>query len=457
MLAFACAAPGTLESGELAEDEPPSVAATPDGGMDAGAHRVQDDVLGVSLSVPSAWVKRDDEFLDGEAYGFVLVEPPPAPAALAEPHATPILRVALVSDATPAQIPALVEAKTLEYPDSEVRAHDLQIGDRSAVGLTGLPAPDDGLYSLVFVGVSHRVYTLGVWRDLDEEAMELFARIQFDVPSRDVASLALPALVTFLAERGLPEAGAALLLDDERAPTITDGDELWGEEPEEALLMPIADSGESGAALARGCVQQPRGLRWQTQWIGDANFWGRRGTTTMGYPRGRGFFGQGPYHYGCWGSYHQHYAVDYPLQHGAKLYAATPGRVTYAGYRNDGYWSLGIHVDVTTYQNGNRYVSRSAHLSRVYVRKGQDISNKRLPWVVIGRAGSTGAATSSYPHLHAAVFYRPGLDRYGRAYGGTSVRPRRMRCFGCGSPDVRAPNGKGGFYTRWWHGRVLHW
>lgn len=418
----------------------------------ASSQVIEDDVLGVRLTVPVEWSKHDDEFLDGQSYGFVLSEPGLHMSG-ETPHGRPILRVSLVPDGVPADIPRLVADKRAEYPEHEVVEEAVELHGHEGIALRGLPAPE-GEYTLAYLSAGDRVYALGAWQDPGaglDEVLPVFEMVEFTAPTDRVTSLELPSLAEYLTARGLPEEGAELVLDTTRTVGISLPDDAE-EEPVEASDPPEGE-GVATAALVSGCAVQPPGLPWQTQWWRDARYYSNAGWTTMGFPRGRGFFGEGPYHYGCWGSYHQHYAVDYPLQTGARLYAATPGRVTYAGYRNDGYWSLGIHVDVTTYVNGVRYVSRSAHLSSVNVRKGQVISRRNLPYVVIGRAGTTGAAV--YPHLHAAVFQSPGLDAFGRAYGGTSVRPRRMRCYDC-NPDRWGNNGQR-FYTRWWKGRSLRY
>ena len=407
---------------------------------------VTDDTVGVSLTAPKDWVVKHDEFTDG-TYGFVLAERNEGD----DFHPFhPKLRVALVEDATPEQIGELVEEKRAEYAELELNQTEVEVGGAMGVAVSGLPAPE-GQYTVVYVGVEGRVYHVGVWQELGAEAQRLFDKLEFTPPVQSLKTLNLPDLETYLKARGMPEVGDEVELDYSRTDGAPLAEASWeGDEPDVTLE----------AQVARGCALQPRGLRWQTQWIDDASYysnrpgWSRMGTST------NGFFNDPKYHLGCKSNpprtYGQFYAVDYGLQVGAKLYSAIPGRVKYAGQSNDNYWSLGIFVDVRTTVGGNAYTNRSAHLSRLNVRKGKFISKKNLPYVVIGRAGLTGY--SGYPHLHTAVFKNASVDRYGRAYNGTSVKPRKMRCFGCNSNQYdTGAKGKGGFYTNFYRQRWLKW
>ena len=428
LLLSAC---GTQEPTAVPDKPAPSVA----------TKAVVDKVVGVAVTVPKDWVVQHDKFTDG-TYGFILTERNDNEHDTYHPF-HPVLRVALVDGATPDQIGKLVKDKLEEYPELELEPTKVKVGGVSGVAVGGLPAPE-GQYSVAYVGVKGRVYNVGVWQGLGAEAQRLFDTVAFETPTRSLKSLRVPDLKTYLKTHGLPEVGQKLELDYSR----TGGTFLAGAiETTDDTELSLAPTG-----VQAGCAAQPSGLPWQTQWIDDANAFGSRGWSRMGYASG-GFFNEG-YHVGCAGGYHQFYAVDYGLQRGAKLYAATPGRVTWVGARNDSYWSLGIFVDVRTTVGGASYTSRSAHLSSVNVRKGQTITTANLPYVVIGRAGSTGAATG--PHLHAAVFKNASLGSSGPVYGGTSVKMTKMRCFGCSNYDVDAP-GAGGYYTRFYRQRWLKW
>jgi murein DD-endopeptidase MepM/ murein hydrolase activator NlpD len=293
--------------------------------------------------------------------------------------------------------------------------------------------------------VEDRVYHIGVWRGLDAKARELFDMVEFQKPTRSVESVDVPTKAAFLKEHGMPEKGQELKLNFSR----TGGErleaaKLWDAEALKAASTASkeGDNKAKTSSSAGGCVAQPYGLRFQTQWLNDTDYYGGSpGWSRLVSYRNRG---RSPYHYGCnWGA-RQYYAMDFTLSYGALLYSGIPGRVTWAGASNDSYRSLGIFVDVVTYVNGTRYVNRSAHLSRLFVTEGNYISLANLPYIEIGRVGLTG--TTATPHLHTALFAYPGLDRYGRAYYGTSVRPRSMRCYACTNYEVNA-SGSGGYYT----------
>lgn len=89
-----------------------------------------------------------------------------------------------------------------------------------------------------------------------------------------------------------------------------------------------------------------------------------------------------------------HPGIDFPAPTGTAVFAARAGRVTWAGWRADGY---GNEVSIA-HRNGVR--SMYAHLSRVLVARGRYVSAGTL----IGRVGATGLATG--PHLHFEVRLR---------------------------------------------------
>ena len=88
-----------------------------------------------------------------------------------------------------------------------------------------------------------------------------------------------------------------------------------------------------------------------------------------------------------------HAGVDFPAPTGARVVAATSGRVASAGW--DAGW--GNHIVIA---HGSGVSTLVAHLSSIAVSRGR--------WVgagaTIGRVGATGAATG--PHLHLEVFSR---------------------------------------------------
>ena|SRR3989338_2360660 len=88
-----------------------------------------------------------------------------------------------------------------------------------------------------------------------------------------------------------------------------------------------------------------------------------------------------------------------------------PGKVIYAG---EIWWGYGKHIIL---DNGNNITSVYAHLDKIFVVKGQEITTTKQ---VIGREGSTGWSTG--PHLHFEV----------RVYG-IPVNPRTF--LGQGNPN----------------------
>lgn len=84
---------------------------------------------------------------------------------------------------------------------------------------------------------------------------------------------------------------------------------------------------------------------------------------------------------------HQHYGVDVAANTGTAVRAARDGLVTKAG------WG-GSYGNVVYLDHGDGSQTRYAHLSAIAVRVGQAVRQGD----VVGRVGSTGAATG--PHLH---------------------------------------------------------
>lgn len=85
-----------------------------------------------------------------------------------------------------------------------------------------------------------------------------------------------------------------------------------------------------------------------------------------------------------------HDGVDIAASYGNGAYAYSSGTVTFAGW-NGGYGKV-VYID-----HGNGLQTRYAHLSKIYVRKGQQVSAGQK----IGAVGSTGNSTG--PHLHFEV------------------------------------------------------
>ena len=85
-----------------------------------------------------------------------------------------------------------------------------------------------------------------------------------------------------------------------------------------------------------------------------------------------------------------HRGVDYSVRKGAPIYATANGVVAYTGK-----WSrFGLVVEIS---HGHGYVTRFAHVSKIFVKKGQHVKRGD----VIARVGATGRATAA--HLHYEV------------------------------------------------------
>jgi murein DD-endopeptidase MepM/ murein hydrolase activator NlpD len=89
-----------------------------------------------------------------------------------------------------------------------------------------------------------------------------------------------------------------------------------------------------------------------------------------------------------------HAGVDFTASYGAMVRAAASGRVRRAGWDSGGYGYLVV------IGHGHGVRTMYAHLSRIYVHRGQRISVGSR----VGRVGATGYAFG--PHLHFEVRYR---------------------------------------------------
>jgi murein DD-endopeptidase MepM/ murein hydrolase activator NlpD len=85
-----------------------------------------------------------------------------------------------------------------------------------------------------------------------------------------------------------------------------------------------------------------------------------------------------------------HRGIDYSVRKGAAIYATANGVVAYSGK-----WSrFGLVVEIS---HGHGYSTRYAHVSKVFVKKGQHVKRGD----VVARVGATGKATAA--HLHYEV------------------------------------------------------
>ena len=90
------------------------------------------------------------------------------------------------------------------------------------------------------------------------------------------------------------------------------------------------------------------------------------------------------------GSHTGHTALDFGVPVGTNVQSTMAGKVTYAGWNNEGYGNLVI------VENGD-YRTYYAHLSNIPVKVGQTVKSGE----VIGYSGNTGNSTG--PHLHYEV------------------------------------------------------
>ena len=115
------------------------------------------------------------------------------------------------------------------------------------------------------------------------------------------------------------------------------------------------------------------------------------------WPVAGGYISQG-YHYG-------HYGLDIAADAGTKVMAAGAGKVTFAGWKNNG---GGYQVWIA---HGSGLFTTYNHMSSISVGTGQSVGRGQQ----VGRVGMTGNATG--PHLHFEVWRGPIWD------GGQRVNP----------------------------------
>ncbi|MEK9200982.1 MAG: M23 family metallopeptidase [Patescibacteria group bacterium] len=87
-----------------------------------------------------------------------------------------------------------------------------------------------------------------------------------------------------------------------------------------------------------------------------------------------------------------HRGLDIATAHGTPIVAADSGRVTTAGWPDNGGYGNRVVID-----HGNGYTTLYAHLSKVYVTAGQTVKRGDT----LGLEGSTGRSTG--PHLHFEI------------------------------------------------------
>jgi murein DD-endopeptidase MepM/ murein hydrolase activator NlpD len=86
-----------------------------------------------------------------------------------------------------------------------------------------------------------------------------------------------------------------------------------------------------------------------------------------------------------------HTGIDIANSVGTDIIPLYEGTITYAGENS---WGFGKHIII---DHGNNVITIYAHLSKIFVYKGQKISRGE----VIGKMGTTGWSTG--PHLHFQI------------------------------------------------------
>ncbi len=85
-----------------------------------------------------------------------------------------------------------------------------------------------------------------------------------------------------------------------------------------------------------------------------------------------------------------HHGIDYAAPYGTPVRSVADGRVVFAGWR-------GGYGKTVIVKHKNGYSTLYGHLARIFVKRGQHVSQGQ----VIGSVGSTGLSTG--PHLHYEV------------------------------------------------------
>lgn len=440
----------------------PSTAAT---GAPATTTTVRDDVAGVSVAIPREWRVVPDPVLFN-TYGFALFDP--AGPDVGGHDRSPVARVALAYQAEPEQIEPLVAELMGKYREFPLARHEVRVGGRRGVAVSGLPGTDP--YTLVYVVDGDRVYRIGLWTaepGLDDRARTLLAGLRFHAPKRSVRSLGLvPVREAMYRSPPADQVAINAQLHAARAAMVA---QQGGEPPMEPAAEVTAAACEFG---------QPGGLFWQTVWDYTNKFYSGYTTSYSGTyynlrPGDPGWSAMSGNYGSWWGQgYHvrkcepyllnQYYANDWPVHKNGNVYSALKGTVEWAGwdyYDSEGYYTLGNYVVV---RNGY-YRAIMAHLNSIAsgISWGATVGMN----TVIGYAGRTGGPWDE--HVHSRVAYGESLTYNGQPYGGNTVWPTKLRCVSCratdsgdiygngdGQYDYKDSNGHK-FYTRFYHGRWM--
>jgi murein DD-endopeptidase MepM/ murein hydrolase activator NlpD len=420
---------------------------------------IQDDAVGVSLSIPKEWEMRPDAVLFDKSYGLLISGEDSDPSMEGPHDREPIARIALVYGASPDQLEALVQEQFdahKDIPGLQLSRSEVEVGNGlRGVAVTGLPGTQP--YSAVYVASGEQLYEIGLWTSapgLDARAHSVLRSLRFTPPTRSVHSLGLQSEKESLywepsgemarrSQEALEERRRAGL-EDVKAGLIIQG-------PHEIQALP--ELPVSAMSSACNFVWAPYGtdMQWQTMWDRYANFYGSLGWTRMS-GNGGSWWGQG-FHVSCSDPYYhnQHFANDWPLQFGANVYSPFSGTVRYAGWAQGGHYTLGRIVII---RNG-AWGTLAAHLRGW----GPGISAGvwvDAYWDVIGYAGNSdgGAGYNWAPHLHNRVTYKETYSGNGMPIGGQTVKPRAWRCFNCTDHDEKTADGRK-WYTNFYKDRWM--
>ena len=171
-----------------------------------------------------------------------------------------------------------------------------------------------------------------------------------------------------------------------------------------------AETGESEAGqllyagLERGGKPRAQLLRWgKDGQFYEASGVGESRSGLMAPVSGRITSGYGMRRHPILGYKRMHKGLDFKASYGAPIYAASDGRVTYAGRH-------GGHGNYVKIDHGGGLATGYAHMSRIAVSSGARVRRGQ----VIGYVGSTGLSTG--PHLHYEMY------RNGRTVDPSSVQ-----------------------------------
>jgi murein DD-endopeptidase MepM/ murein hydrolase activator NlpD len=397
--------------------------------------RTSGEAVGASIVHPASWNVEREPYTFDDTYGYTLWYPE---TDTAHAHGgTPALRVALAYEMGPADIGAKVEKIRATNPELSLGRETVDVA-RGHEGVAVGTIPGSTPYTAVYTPVGGRVYKINVYADdpgtpgLDAASRDLLADVRFERPSKSAESLDLPA------------ANSAEALGAPEDPDLIEREEATREAAEhgtDSSVSSMRTSSKGGAEekrIAEGCYRADPQFWVQTQHgkYANKNRYGNRrpGWTRIGLYNYWGQYSHGNLGYGrCASDYYTNdkFAVDYFLRSGDVIFSPfRDGTVRFAG-RAESHKNYGRFV-VIRHPNG-KYVSMSAHLSGLNVRKGASVGKNRI----IGFAGNSGdpSVPVGKPHLHQAFYRNPSFLDRGQPYGGRGLKVVRHHYVGTAAGD----------------------